>query len=225
MCTSTALYAMFSLSYAESCYGTYSRLLSLLSEQAGHETRQHRHRQTTLPLSSSGLPSSVLPAQSSIQETLTRDQTASHLTGVYKNFLFENPPFCPSLQGETRGREGLRRVPNRVDLGTRTWYRPALWQPPCSGSTKTSSSRSSAITGSPSSRAIRGTRIATCRPSSTKCSAVAPWRRAIRPICARTAWKRNGWPLAARVASASPAARYTWMSGWLTSVARSTKVY
>jgi len=37
---------------------------------------------------------------------------------------------------------------NRVALGARTWYRPALWSPQGSGSTKTLSSRSSAITGS-----------------------------------------------------------------------------
>ena len=48
------------------------------------------------------------------------------LTGAYKNFLFENSPFCPSLQGETMGREGLRRVHTRLDLGARTWYRHAL---------------------------------------------------------------------------------------------------
>src|SRR6266404_2815274 len=64
------------------------------------------------------------------------------------NFLFEHPLFCPSLQGETRGREGLRRVHNRVDLSARTWYSHALWQPQGSESTKTPSSRSSAITGS-----------------------------------------------------------------------------
>src|SRR6266481_4678440 len=78
------------------------------------------------------------------------------LCAAYKNFLFEDPPFCPSLQGETMGRGGLRGVHNRVDLGARTWYRPALWQPQGSGSTKTPSSRSSAITGGPSSRVIRG---------------------------------------------------------------------
>jgi hypothetical protein len=65
--------------------------------------------------------------------------------------FFEDPLFCPSLQGETMGREGLMRVHNRVDLGARTWYRHALWQPPFSGSTKTPSSKSSAITGSLSS--------------------------------------------------------------------------
>src|SRR6266403_2418859 len=85
------------------------------------------------------------------------------LSAAYKNFLFEDPSFCPSLQGKTMGREGLRRMPNRVDLGARTWYRPALWPPQGSGSTKTPSSRSSAITGGPSSSAIRATRIATCR--------------------------------------------------------------
>src|SRR5712671_3938317 len=85
------------------------------------------------------------------------------ISSAYKNFLFEDPPFCPSLQGETMGRGGLRRVHNRVDLGARTWYRPALWQPQGSGSTKTPSIRSSAITGGPSSSAIRATRIATCR--------------------------------------------------------------
>jgi hypothetical protein len=48
------------------------------------------------------------------------------LCAAYKNFLFENLPFCPSLQGEPMGREGLMRVENRVDLGARTWYRHAL---------------------------------------------------------------------------------------------------
>ena len=38
--------------------------------------------------------------------------------------FFENPLFCPSLQGETMGREGLMRGHKRVDLGARTWYRP-----------------------------------------------------------------------------------------------------
>src|SRR5215831_3819676 len=80
------------------------------------------------------------------------------LTRAYKNFLFENPPFCPSLQGKTMGNEGLRRVPNQVDLGVKTWYSHVLWQPQGSGSIKTPSSRSSAITGGTSSRAIRGTR-------------------------------------------------------------------
>src|SRR5215510_3967646 len=94
-----------------------------------------------------------------------------------------------------------------MDLGARTWYRPALWPLQSSGSTKTPSSRSSAITGSPSSSTNRATRIATCRPSSTTCSAVVPWRRAIRRICARIAWQRNAWRSVARAASASPAAK------------------
>src|SRR5262245_5510874 len=81
------------------------------------------------------------------------------LCAPYKNFLFENHPFCPSLQGKAMGSEGLRRVPNQVDLGVKTWYSHVLWQPQGSGSTKTPSNRSSAITGGPSSRAIRGTRI------------------------------------------------------------------
>ena len=84
------------------------------------------------------------------------------LTRTYKNFLFENPPYCPLLQGETIGREGLRGVQNRVDLGARTWYRPALWPPQDSGSTKTPSSRSSAITGRPSRSTSRGTRTVMC---------------------------------------------------------------
>src|SRR5712692_6708335 len=139
--------------------------------------------------------------------------------------FFENPLFCPSLQGKTRGRERRMKVHNRLDLGARTWYRHALWPPQGSGSTKTPSSRSSAITGGPSSSAIHATRIAMYRPSSTKCLAVARQSRATAHICAYIAWKRNGWPSVARVASASPAAKCTWMSGWLTSVARSTKVY
>jgi len=37
--------------------------------------------------------------------------------------FFENPLFCPSLQGEMMGREGRMRANNRLDLGARTWYR------------------------------------------------------------------------------------------------------
>src|SRR5262249_56648470 len=77
-------------------------------------------------------------------------------------------------QGGAQGSEG-----KQVDPGGRVWYSHLPWHTTDSGSTKTPSSRSSAITGGPSSSAIRATRIATCRPLSTKCLAVAPWRRAI----------------------------------------------
>src|SRR4030095_5582252 len=50
---------------------------------------------------------------------------------------------------------------------------------------KIHSSRSSAITGSPSSSGNHATSIVTCRPSSRRCSAVALRRRVIRRICAR----------------------------------------
>jgi hypothetical protein len=76
-----------------------------------------------------------------------RETSYGSLNIAYKNFLFEDPAFWPSLQGKTMGREGLRRVQNQLDLGARTWYRPALWHPQGSGSTKTPSNRSSAITG------------------------------------------------------------------------------
>src|SRR5262249_15953322 len=72
-------------------------------------------------------------------------------------------------QGGAQGSEG-----KQVDPGGRVWYSHLPWHTTDSGSTKTPSSRSSAITGGPSSSAIRPTRIATCRPLSTKCSAVAP---------------------------------------------------
>jgi hypothetical protein len=49
---------------------------------------------------------------------------------------------------------------------------------------------------------------------------VARRRRAIRPSCARTAWKRNGWRSAVRAALASPAARWTWRRGYPPSVRR-----
>src|SRR4029450_7757055 len=95
------------------------------------------------------------------------------ISSAYKHFLFWDPPLPPSLQGETMGIESLMKGHKRVDLGARTWYSHALWHPQGSGSTKTPSSRSSAITGGPSSRAIHATRIATCRPSSTRGSAAA----------------------------------------------------
>jgi len=115
----------------------------------------------------------------------------------------------------------------RVDLGVRTWYSHALWHPQGSGSTKTPSSRSSAIIGGPSRRAIRGTRSATCRPSSTSGSAAALPSRALPRLCARTVWQRSGWPAVARAAAASPAAKGRslsgsptlggrWMRGWHT---------
>ena len=98
--------------------------------------------------------------------------------------FFENPLFSPSLQGEMRGRESLMRGHNRVELGARTWYSHALWQPSVNGATKIPSSRSSAITGSPLRSTSRATETAMCRPLSTRCSAAVLWRRAIPRICA-----------------------------------------
>src|SRR6266849_4436124 len=71
---------------------------------------------------------------------------------------------CPCVplsrdQGGAQGSEG-----KQVDPSGRVWYSHLPWHITDSGSTKTPSSRSSAITGGPSSSAIRATRIATCRP-------------------------------------------------------------
>jgi hypothetical protein len=44
--------------------------------------------------------------------SMTRSPPAGRLSSAYKNFLFENPPFCPSLQGKTMRKEGLMRVHN-----------------------------------------------------------------------------------------------------------------
>ena len=137
--------------------------------------------------------------------------------------FLENPFFSPSLQGETMGRESLRKGPKRVALGARPWDSPALWPPPGSGATKTPASRAAALTGGPVSRAIRGTRLAPGRPSSTSCSAAALPSRALPHLCARTVGKRSGGPSVARAASASPAARWMGRSGGLTSVARSMR--
>src|SRR5713226_1978950 len=61
-------------------------------------------------------------------------------------------------QGGAQDSEG-----KQVDPGGRVWSSHLPWHTTDSGSTKTPSSRSSAITGGPSSSAIRATRIATCR--------------------------------------------------------------
>src|SRR6266481_8086132 len=71
---------------------------------------------------------------------------------------------CPCVplsrdQGGAQGSEG-----KQVDPSGRVWYSHLPWHITDSGSTKTPSSRSSAITGGPSSSAIRATRSATCRP-------------------------------------------------------------
>src|SRR5712691_665003 len=71
---------------------------------------------------------------------------------------------CPSspLSRELGGAQGSESM--QVDPRGRVWYSHLPWHITDSGSTKTPSSRSSAITGGPSSSAIRATRIATCRP-------------------------------------------------------------
>jgi len=128
-------------------------------------------------------------------------------------FLFEPPLSVPSLQGETRGREGLMRGQPGWSLSARMWYRPALWHHNPAGQQDTSS-RSSAITGSPSSSAIRVTGIAMCRLSLTRCSAVALQSRATpRNLCPHCLEEKRVRHSAARAASASPAARCTSMSG------------
>ena len=62
----------------------------------------------------------------------------------------------PALPGEAMGREELRRAKSRLASAARPWYRRALWHSQGSGSTKTPSSRSSAITG-PSQNKISST--------------------------------------------------------------------
>ncbi len=108
-----------------------------------------------------------------VQRRDTADQDAPaapvYLERIRISFLC-----CPCVplsrdQGGAQGSEG-----KQVDPSGRVWYSHLPWHITDSGSTKTPSSRSSAITGGPSSSAIRATRIATCRPLSTKCSAVAP---------------------------------------------------
>src|SRR2546426_12422188 len=106
----------------------------------------------------------------------------SHIIQAYKNFLFCCP--CSPLsrdQGGAQGSEG-----KQVDPGGRVWYSHLPWHTTDSGLTKIPSSSSSAITGGPSSSAIRVIRIATCRPSSTRGAAVALQSRATLRMGART---------------------------------------
>src|SRR6266436_1939465 len=91
---------------------------------------------------------------------LKRDYMSSSVNLAYKNFLFCCP--CSPLSRDQGGAQGSED--KQVDPGGRVWYSHLPWHTTDSGSTKTPSSRSSAITGSPSSSTSRATRIATCRP-------------------------------------------------------------
>src|SRR5215831_16123314 len=52
--------------------------------------------------------------------SMTRSPPEGRLCSAYKNFLFQNPLFCPSILRRREGREGLRKVKNHwVGLSAR----------------------------------------------------------------------------------------------------------